>query len=68
MVPHELMTVKHKNYYEIYTGQFKEDRFDGFGSYQFADGALYEGKWADNLRIGQGKFTLPGKHKHIINF
>jgi hypothetical protein len=61
VVPHEQMTVKHKKYYEIYTGQFIEDRFEGFGSYLFADGASYEGKWADNLRIGQGKFILPGE-------
>ena len=50
-----------KYFYETYTGEFKGDMFHGEGKYCFADGAVYEGHFAHNLRNGSGKLTLPGK-------
>lgn len=60
-MPSEKVQRGQKYYYESYVGEFKDDKFEGNGKYQFVDGAIYEGKWQNNIKIGQGKLTLTGK-------
>ena len=40
-----------------YDGEWKEDRKDGFGSYQYASGHHYVGQWKRGKKEGHGKFT-----------
>ncbi|KAG5501899.1 hypothetical protein JKF63_04169 [Porcisia hertigi] len=39
-------------------GSFKKDRIDGHGTMRYRNGDVYEGSWRDQLRHGQGKYTL----------
>ncbi|CBZ27962.1 conserved hypothetical protein [Leishmania mexicana MHOM/GT/2001/U1103] len=39
-------------------GTFKKDRIDGHGTMRYRNGDVYEGSWRDQLRHGQGKYTL----------
>lgn len=41
-----------------YFGQFARDRIDGHGTMRYRNGDVYEGTWRDQLRHGQGKYTL----------
>jgi hypothetical protein len=43
-----------------YTGSFKDGKFSGNGTMNFANGGLYVGQWLDGARHGQGRLTGPG--------
>ena len=43
----------------VYVGEFKNDLFNGQGTYTFADGRVYEGKFKDDKFHGQGTMTYP---------
>jgi len=46
--------------YEMdYTGEWKDDKKHGKGTYRWDNGMVYEGDWAENVRTGHGKFTWP---------
>lgn len=34
---------------EIYEGQWKNDKANGFGKYKHSDGAIYEGDWFEDM-------------------
>ena len=40
-----------------YVGEFKNSKFHGKGIYTEKDG-IYDGNWKDNLRDGQGTYTV----------
>ena len=46
-----------------YRGEFREDRFYGFGEYVYADGHRYRGEWADDRYDGTGTYHLPSGAK-----
>ncbi|KAI5685526.1 MORN repeat [Leishmania braziliensis] len=39
-------------------GTFMKDRIEGHGTMRYRNGDVYEGAWRDQLRHGQGKYTL----------
>ena len=43
----------------IYRGEWKDDKFDGHGTYTYRDGRKYTGQFRENRRDGQGSFTWP---------
>ena len=40
-----------------YIGDFKDDSYNGLGTFVCSDGTTYVGAYKDNMRHGQGKFT-----------
>ena len=42
---------------EEYEGDWKEDKMDGYGRYQFTSGAVYTGQWVEGQMKGQGKMV-----------
>jgi hypothetical protein len=42
-----------------YTGDFKENMRNGYGTYIFPDGSVYTGMWRDGMMCGRGVFTWP---------
>jgi hypothetical protein len=42
-----------------YTGDFKENMRNGYGTYFFPDGSVYTGMWRDGMMCGRGVFTWP---------
>lgn len=47
------------NYDMGYTGEWKDDKKTGKGTFRWSNGMVYEGDWVENKRNGQGKFTWP---------
>ncbi len=41
---------------EVYTGNFKDDVYHGFGRYNYFDGSYYEGNWQYGKKQGKGLF------------
>ena len=41
-----------------YTGEWKNDTYNGYGTYIYTDGEKYVGNWSDGARNGYGTFTL----------
>lgn len=60
-----------------YTGEWKEGKRDGFGTYQYASGALYKGEWKDNMKVNDCEclirismdmeFTFLKLDKHLLD-
>jgi len=44
---------------KIYTGEFVEDRREGFGTMTWPDGRAYEGIWTNGIMNGYGKMVYP---------
>lgn len=42
-----------------YTGEWKNDKKNGYGVFRWDNGMSYEGEWRDNRRTGKGKFLWP---------
>ncbi|ESN95376.1 hypothetical protein HELRODRAFT_86828 [Helobdella robusta] len=49
--------------FEIYAGEWKHDRRDGFGVCERSDGTKYEGEWLANRRNGYGVTYYPDGKK-----
>nr|XP_055072519.1 alsin isoform X1 [Misgurnus anguillicaudatus] len=49
-----MMPNKTFNTFERYQGQWKEGKMNGFGTYWYASGEVYEGSFKDNMRHGHG--------------
>lgn len=47
------------NISEKYVGCWVNDKMSGEGMYQFASGAVYQGKFQDGLFSGYGKYSWP---------
>ena len=43
-------------YGDVFEGDWKDDKANGYGVYNHGNGAKYEGYWKDNLREGKGIF------------
>ena len=43
----------------IYTGNYLNDKKDGFGVYKWADGRAYLGNWKNGKQHGEGYMILP---------
>ena len=41
-----------------YCGNFVNGERDGWGCFYYANGAMYEGEWKQNVRHGRGTFTF----------
>jgi len=44
---------------ENFQGTFRNDNFDGTGTYRWPDGVTYTGGWAANKKHGRGYFLYP---------
>jgi hypothetical protein len=44
---------------ENFQGSFRNDNFDGEGTYRWPDGVTYTGGWAANKKHGRGYFLYP---------
>lgn len=55
---------------ENYQGTFRNDNFDGQGTYRWPDGVKYTGGWAANKKHGRGYFLYPTglRSDRIFNF
>ena len=42
----------------VYTGWWKDGRYDGPGTFHYATGSIYEGDWHHGHRHGHGKLTF----------
>jgi hypothetical protein len=40
---------------EFYEGDWKNDKMEGYGIYNYSNGDVYEGQWLDNMHHGTGK-------------
>ncbi|MGB0368703.1 MAG: hypothetical protein ACPGD8_04815, partial [Flavobacteriales bacterium] len=50
--------------YDIgYTGEWKDDKKNGQGTYRWPNKQIYEGSWQNNLRHGKGLLTMPDGSK-----
>ena len=45
--------------FEKYSGQWKNDKMDGFGVYEYITGAIFTGFWKLNKHHGKGKYEFP---------
>ncbi len=43
----------------IYTGNFVNNKKDGYGEQSFDDGSIYRGQWKNDVFDGYGTHTLP---------
>jgi len=44
---------------DVYEGEFKGGRMDGYGQMVYIDGDTYEGEWKCDEHHGKGKYTFP---------
>ena len=44
---------------DVYEGDFKAGRMDGYGKMTYIDGDTYEGEWKCDEHHGKGKYTFP---------
>ena len=51
-----------------YVGEFKDDKFNGQGTYTQPDGTKYVGEFKDDLFNGQGTYTEPSGYKYVGEF
>jgi hypothetical protein len=42
----------------VYTGDWRDDKCHGHGTYTFADSTFYEGNWTDNTFDGDGAMVF----------
>ena len=51
---------------DLYVGDFKEDKKNGFGIYTYTDGVRYVGEFKDDMKDGKGKYLfLDGTTKQL---
>lgn len=43
---------------EKYSGEWKNDMMDGYGTYHYASGAVYTGEWRENRHSGRGTYEF----------
>ena len=49
---------------DVYTGEFFQDRANGFGVYVHSNGQRYEVFWKDDMQDGPGKGELEDASKY----
>ena len=45
---------------DVYEGNMKKGKMDGFGKFTFNDGKIYEGEDKNGIKQGKGKLIYPG--------
>lgn len=45
--------------FEKYSGEWKDDKMEGFGVYEYISGAKFTGNWKENKHYGTGKYEFP---------
>ncbi|CAF4929612.1 unnamed protein product [Rotaria sp. Silwood1] len=53
---------------ERYEGQFKDNNFNGKGTYYYANGNQYTGDWVDDKKSGKGVFTWANGNQYKGQF
>jgi len=53
---------------DVYVGDLKDGKKDGYGKMVYESGAVYEGEWKDDKRNGQGKLLHPKGESSIGEF
>jgi len=53
---------------DVYEGENKYDKFDGKGTYTWADGTSYSGEWKNDLKHGQGTYIWNNGDKYEGSF
>lgn len=48
----------------VYEGEFKNGKFDGKGSFTYADHRKYIGDWKNGIIEGKGIFSWPDGNKY----
>ena len=51
-----------------YVGEWKDGKYNGQGTYTYADGEKYVGEWKDGKRNGQGTYTWADGEKYVGEF
>lgn len=49
----------------FYIGEFKNNKYNGYGIHCFGDGKIYQGQWENNKFNGYGEFHWPDGKKYI---
>ena len=44
---------------DTYSGEWRNDKFEGFGVYKYRNGTKYSGQFSNNRRNGKGTYTWP---------
>ena len=52
----------------LYTGYFKNGKFEGKGAFNYLDGSEYKGHWHNGQRQGKGKLVKPDGRIYIGSF
>jgi len=47
-----------------YSGDWKDDKRHGYGTYYWSNGSLYSGEWVDDKREGYGTRVWPNKNRY----
>ena len=51
-----------------YTGEYKDDKKDGYGLFEWADGRKYKGYWLDGRQNGEGMFYNVNQQKWRMGY
>ena len=51
---------------DVFDGQWKNDKANGYGVYTHVNGAKYEGMWKDDLQDGFGNYSLSFKSHNSL--
>ena len=51
--------------YNIYRGFFVGGKRHGFGIFQYANGAKYEGEWSENLKHGKAIYSTENGRQYV---
>ena len=52
----------------VYTGERKNGRMEGYGTYRFPSGTVYTGEFLDGEFHGEGTLQFPGAGKYIAQW
>lgn len=50
---------------DMYKGQWKNGKQQGYGVYEFANGDVYKGAWKEGVMAGRGTYTYSNGDKYI---
>jgi parvulin-like peptidyl-prolyl isomerase len=58
---HIVKRISYRNKYaDMYVGEWKDNTFNGYGTYMTSNGDQYEGEWKENKMSGFGTLTING--------
>jgi hypothetical protein len=53
---------------DVYKGEFKDNKFNGKGTYYYKDGSVYTGDWSENKKNGEGTLIFADGDKYTGRF